>query len=118
MQLREHYPEFQGLGAEILAISNEDQERGAKLETELGGLPFPLLADTERKVIESYGVFHQNEPKGRPISRPATFVVDAAGVIRYRYVGENVTDRPEPQIILAAVPGSEIANKEEHDGNS
>lgn len=110
MQLRDYYPEFQGLGAEILAISSEDQERGAELEAELGGLPFPLLADTERKVIESYGVFHRNEPKGRPISRPATFVVDAAGVIRYRYLGENPTDRPEPQAILAALPDSKTAN--------
>ncbi len=53
-------------------------------------------------MIEAYGVFHQNEAKGRPIARPAAFVIDGAGVITYRYVGEDPRDRPPVEALLAA----------------
>ncbi len=108
-QLRQHYPEFEQHGAQIVAISSESQEGGAKLKSELD-LPFPVLADADRQVIETYGVFHEDEPKGRAISRPATFVIDPTGAIRYRYVGEDAGDRPKPNIILQAV--SEAASLE------
>jgi len=100
--LRQHYEAFQQAGAEILGISSEDQKRGARFKTEFD-LPFRLLADPERRVIQAYGVFHQNEPKGRPISRPAVFVLDPAGILRYRYVGAQARDRPSTETILAAV---------------
>ena len=100
--MRDQFAQFQRHGAVILAISNEDQRRGAKLKEKLD-LPFPLLADTERRVIQEYGVFHHNEPKGRPISRPATFVLDAEGVIRYRYVGDSPPDRPAVEAILDVI---------------
>ena len=102
-QLRQHHTEFQRRNASILAISSEDQERTAKLKGELE-LPFPLLSDSERHAIRDYGVFHENEPKGRLISRPATFVLDPSGKISYRYVGENHTDRPEIEALLTALP--------------
>ncbi len=89
-----------------MAISNEDTKRGAKLKEKLN-LPFPLLADIDRRVIQEYGVFHHNEPKGRPISRPATFVLDGKGVIRYRYVGDSPPDRPAVEAILDAIPALE-----------
>lgn len=104
--MREQFSQFQRHGAAILAVSNEDHKRGAKLKQELE-LPFLLLADTERRVIQEYGVFHHNEPKGRPISRPATFVLDEEGVIRYRYVGDSPPDRPAAEAILDAVAESE-----------
>ena len=104
--MREQFPEFQRRGVAILAISNEDQKRGAKLKEKLD-LPFPLLADSERQIIQAYGVFHHNEPKGRPISRPATFVLDTEGVIRYRYVGDSPPDRPAAEAILDAIPARE-----------
>lgn len=53
-------------------------------------------------MIEHYGVFHQHEPKGRPIARPAAFVIDGEGVIRYRYVGDDPRDRPSADELLTA----------------
>jgi peroxiredoxin len=102
VQLREWYPHIQSIGGELLAISNEDRVRAAQLKADLA-LPFAVLADPTREVIRAYGVFHEHEPKGRPIARPATFVVDAAGVIRLRYVGAAPTDRPRPETVLATL---------------
>ena len=66
------------------------------------GISFPILSDTARTMIEDYGVFHENETKGRPIARPAAFVIDGGGTIRYRYVGEDQRDRPPIEDLLAA----------------
>ncbi len=101
--MRLQFARFQQSNASILAISSEDQERTSKLKEDLD-LPFPLLSDSERHTIRDYGVFHDDEPKGRLISRPATFVLDPAGRIVYRYVGENYADRPETDKVMAAIP--------------
>lgn len=105
-QLRRRYADFQQQGAELLAISSEDPSRGIEFKRE-ADLPFPLLVDADCAVMKAYGVFHRNEPKGRSIARPSTFVIDAEGVIRWRYVGEAPSDRPAVDSILAVIPESE-----------
>jgi len=50
----------------------------------------PLLADPGLAVAIAWGVAMD----GRDIAVPATFLVGRDGVIRYRYVGESMTDRP------------------------
>lgn len=66
------------------------------------GITYPILSDTSRTVIEAYGVFHDKEAKGRPIARPAAFVIDGNGIISYRYVGEDQLDRPATLDLLIA----------------
>jgi peroxiredoxin len=100
--LREWYQGIQQLGGLLLAISSEDQAHAARLKADLD-LSFAVLADPARQVIRAYGVFHEHEPKGRLIARPATFVLDAVGVICFRYIGAAPTDRPEPETILATL---------------
>ena len=36
---------------------------------------------------------------------PAVFVVDREGVVRYRQIGESITDRSSLEELLAAVEG-------------
>ena len=62
-------------------------------------LPFSLLSDPEGEVSRRYGVWDED---GR-IARPAIFVIDADGVIRYAYVGEDFADRPGDEPLLAAL---------------
>ncbi|MBA2453124.1 MAG: redoxin domain-containing protein [Chloroflexia bacterium] len=104
----QRYPAFQEQNVEVLAIINEDQARCAKLKAEFGA-PFPFLADVDRQSIREYGVFHRTDPDGRPIPVPGAFIVDAVGIIRYRFVGEIPVDRPETEAILLAI--SDLAAK-------
>ena len=58
-------------------------------------LPFILLSDTKFEGIDRYGVRDPN-PHERlksmgitQLSKPAAFVIDETGVVRYRYVGKQ-----------------------------
>lgn len=75
--------EFRGYGAEILGISVD----GAWCHTAFANdrkLRFPLLADFEPKgdVARRYGVYEAAEGT----SQRALFVIDADGIVRWRYV--------------------------------
>jgi len=50
------------------------------------GLPFNILVDDDREVIKAYGVWHRIGLDAWDISRPALFLIDQAGVVRYVYV--------------------------------
>jgi peroxiredoxin len=79
----------------LVAVSADTQEDSRGFIKDLG-LRVPLLADPELKVISAYGVAME----GKDIAVPSTFVLDRTGAIRWRYVGENMKDRPAAQILL------------------
>lgn len=81
---------------------NEDASRCANMKAEYGSL-FPFLADDDRDLVRSYGVFHLTDPAGRPIPVPGAFLIDAEGIVRYRFVGATPSDRPPLDDILRAV---------------
>jgi peroxiredoxin len=66
-------------------------------------IPFPLLSDPERIVITEYGLAHDDPEAEHPVARPATFVIDAAGIVRYGHVGEHTRDRPTVDALLLAL---------------
>lgn len=76
-------------------------------------LPFPLLSDADLTAIDAYGVRHHDEPKGRQIARPAIFLLDRMGVVRYAYVGEHERDRPALGTILLGLETISDGTKDE-----
>ena len=72
-------------------------------------LDFPVLSDPKREAIRGYRVVDPDSnpflnPRGHAnIARPSVFVIDGAGVIRWKYIGENAADRPSPATILDKV---------------
>lgn len=92
-------------GVEVIAISSDDGNDALRTSTkqELG---YPVLADPTLRVIDAYGVRHEGvEMFGRGIARPAVFLVDEAGVIRWRFVTDNWRVRVRPEQVLAAARG-------------
>ena len=73
---------FEQAGAVVLAVSPQDvdsHERFAEQEQ----LTFPLLADVDGSLARSYGV----EGGSRVQVKRSIFVIDTAGVVRWRFVG-------------------------------
>jgi peroxiredoxin Q/BCP len=73
------FDEFEGVEAQILAISPQDVASHEGFSSK-HGFKFPLLADADKKVGEAYGVLG---PVG--FYRRSAFVVDKDGVIRYAH---------------------------------
>lgn len=83
-------------------MSVDPVERNAELASSLG-LGFRLAADPTLAAIDAYDLRHQDPGMDAPISRPATFVIDANGVVRWRDLTENFRLRPHPDQVLAAL---------------
>lgn len=62
---------------------------------DLRGLPFPMLADTNRRLSTELGILDAEEG----VAKRATFLVDPAGVIRFAYVTDGSVGR-NPQEVL------------------
>ncbi len=67
--------------------------------------PFRVLPDETREVAKSYGVYVHVNFESYNIARPAVFLVDAEGIIRYMYIGYHQADYPPMREVLAALDG-------------
>lgn len=80
--LRDNYKELQDEGYELLGVS-ADTERKQKNFQEKFDFPFPLLADTEKEVINAFGVWGEKKFMGRIYDgiHRKTFVVNEKGIV-------------------------------------
>ncbi len=90
---------------EILAVSVDDRERQQMMidrVAEQDGvlIEYELLSDPDHAVIDRYGLFNHEDPRGREIAHPATFVIDRDGVVRYRFVEVDYRVRPTSEDVL------------------
>jgi peroxiredoxin len=69
------------------------------------GLPFNILVDESRDVLKAYGVWHRFGIDAWNIARPALFLIDRSGAVRYSFIGERQDDFPAPEEIEAAIAG-------------
>jgi len=80
------YSRIKSVGADMVAISAENEAVGAMLKEKLG-LPFALLSDKGFAVSNRYGVYESEDGEGpQPHGEPALFILDAEGRIAYSQV--------------------------------
>jgi glutaredoxin-dependent peroxiredoxin len=95
--------EFHDRGVEILAISVDSPEESQRL-CGARGYVFPFLSDSNAEVIRKYGVLHRvGGENSKDIARPAEFLVDSSGVIRWVNLTEDLRVRARPQMVLDAI---------------
>ena len=99
-RLAEDYEKIKQAGADLIAISSDDQNFAWSMSLTTGA-KYQILSDSDRKVIRSYGVLNAKERDG--IAHPSIFIIDKEGLIRYMYVGKDPGDRPEDQTIIDEV---------------
>jgi peroxiredoxin len=93
--------EFTSRNCSILALVVDSPGQNASVVRDLD-LGFPVLSDRALKVIDAYGLRHPGAgPGGHDIARPASFLIDADGIIRWRDLTDNYRIRPHPDVILA-----------------
>ena len=81
--LRDNYALLKKEGFEIIGISPDDETKHKKFETK-HNLPITLIADTNHKIIDAYGVWGEKQLYGRKYMglHRTTFLINEKGVIK------------------------------------
>lgn len=58
------------------------------------GLPFNILVDEHREVSKQYGVWQRLGLTWWNLARPALFLIDRAGRVRYSFVADSQDEFP------------------------
>ena len=97
---RDTYKKLKATGAVILGISADASEKQKKFEQKFD-LPYPLLADTDKKVCEAFGVIQEKSMYGKKYMGIArmTFVMGPSGKIQHVY--EKVKPEGHAEEILS-----------------
>ena len=70
------------------------------------GYTFPILSDPNAEVIRRYDLLHKSGgPEDRDIARPAEFLVDSTGVVRWENFTEDIRIRARADQMLSAARG-------------
>lgn len=92
--MRDSLAEYEGLDAQILAISVDSPYTLAKWKEEQQ-FNFPLLSDFNKSVSKKYDALYKEFALGmKGVSKRAAFVVDSQGILRYAEVLENAGELP------------------------
>ena len=80
--LRDNYKELQEAGYSLLGVSADTEKKQTNFRNKYE-FPFPLLADTEKEVINAFGVWGPKKFMGREYDgiHRKTFLVDENGVV-------------------------------------
>jgi peroxiredoxin Q/BCP len=81
---RDSYKQIQKTGAELLGISPDTSSAQKKFADKFS-LPFPLLADSEKKVAIAFGVLVEKNMYGKKVMGIArtTFIIGPDGKIQH-----------------------------------
>ena len=96
-------PDFDARGIRVVAISVDPPDINKRQSQKLG-YTFSLLSDPNAKVIRRYDVLHPGAgPKGTDIARPAEFLLDSDGIVRWVNLTDNIAVRARPEQVLEAL---------------
>lgn len=103
-QFEPHKDEIDRTGS-LIYIAAEKRTGFFKPEKFLArhSISFPFLLDEDRTVTKAYGIYQRLGIDAINIARPATFVVDRTGILRFAYVSSNQKDRAEVSVVLQAL---------------
>ena len=93
---------FEEVGIRPVAISVDSPEESRDL-CQKAGYTFTFLSDPKAETIRGYDLVHAGAGEGgRDIARPAEFIVDSSGTVRWVNLTENYWVRARPEQILEA----------------
>ena len=93
---------FNEAGVRPVAISVDSPEENRRLAQQ-AGYTFPILSDSSLEAIRRFDIVHAGAGEnGRDIARPAEFLIDSTGVVRWVNLTENYMVRARVQEMLEA----------------
>ena len=90
-------------GIRVVAISVDKPEITRDMMVQKAGYTFTFLSDPKLEAIRRYDLAHAGEiASGADIARPAEFLIDPSGTVRWRMVTENFFKHALPEQLLEA----------------
>jgi peroxiredoxin Q/BCP len=85
--LRDNYSELRRQGYEVVGVS-VDSEKSHQRFIEKNNLPFPLISDTDKQLVEQFGVWGEKKMAGRTYMGTfrTTFIINEQGIVE-RIIG-------------------------------
>ena len=97
--------EFNARGVRIAAISVDPAPVNREHRRRVG-LTFPLLADVDAQVTRQYDLLHAAAaPDKSDAARPAEFLLDSTGTVRWKNITPSTVIRATPDDVLKAIDG-------------
>jgi peroxiredoxin Q/BCP len=95
---RDNYDDFLKKGFAVIGISMDSENSHRKFASKYS-LPFPLIADTAKKILDDYGVWREKKLYGRTFMGivRTTFIIDEKGIIE-KVISKVETSRHSEQI--------------------
>ena len=88
-------------GIRTVAISVDSPEINREYMLQKAGYTFTFLSDPKLEAIRRYDLVHAGQgEKGADVARPAEFLIDPSGTVRWRMMTENIFRRARPEQIL------------------
>ena len=103
--MRDDQERFEELGAAVVAVSAESvKAAGSYLDRH--PLPFPIVVDADHEMFDAYDVTSRALSLGQ---RPAVFVIDGDGVVRFDSIGTQQWQIPTNEAVLEVLRGLDAA---------
>jgi peroxiredoxin len=98
-------PKFDARRIRVIGVSVDSPEESENLRKSQG-YTFPILSDANRNVIKRWDLVHSHgghaTHDGEDIARPAEFLIDSAGKVRWVNLTDDFVVRARPEQALAA----------------
>jgi len=96
---RDNYQSLLSKGFDVIGVSTDDEKSHKKFETKFS-LPFTLIADTDKHIVEAYGVWAEKNMYGKKYmgTLRTTFVIDGEGIIK-KIIDKVDTKNSSQQVI-------------------
>ena len=99
--LRDRYDQLQTEGYEVLGVS-VDSDTSHKRFIDKNNLPFNLIADTEKKLVEAFGVWAEKKMYGRSYmgTLRTTFIINERGEVEQIFTPKEIKTKIHADQIL------------------
>ena len=102
--LRDNYAALKDKGYEVIGVS-VDNEKSHQKFIEKYELPFTLIADTDKKLVEAMGVWGEKSMYGRKYMGTfrTTFIINEEGIIEKIFLPKEIKTKTHAEQILAFI---------------
>ena len=99
--LRDHYADLQKAGYTVIGVS-VDNEKSHQKFIEKNQLPFTLISDTDKKLVEEFGVWGEKQMAGHKYMGTfrTTFIINEEGIIERIISPKEIKTKEHAQQIL------------------